>query len=102
MTAKLSWLEEQFRLSQQKRFGTSSEQTHPDQLQLFNEAEAAANPSAPEPELETITYHRKKQQGQRETMLEHLPTETVEYRLAKEEATEKVRFHERGTDPQEI
>jgi transposase len=85
LTAKLTWLEEQFRLSQHKRFGTSSEQTHPDQLQLFNEAEAEADPSVTEPDLETITYRRKKQQGQREAMLEHLPTETIEYRLAKDE-----------------
>ena len=27
LTAKLNWYEEQFRLSQQKRFGASSEQT---------------------------------------------------------------------------
>ncbi|MCU4757464.1 transposase [Bacillus cereus] len=40
-TAKLRWYEEQFRLSQQKRFGTSSEKTLNNQLALewFNEAE---------------------------------------------------------------
>jgi transposase len=32
LTAKLNWYEEQFRLSQQKRFGSSSEKTNPDQL----------------------------------------------------------------------
>lgn len=37
---QLAWYEEQFRLAQRKRFGASSEQTHPDQLTLFNEAEA--------------------------------------------------------------
>lgn len=40
---KLAWYEEQFRLAQRKRFGASSEQTHPDQLTLFNEAEAEAD-----------------------------------------------------------
>jgi transposase len=40
LTKKLDWYKEQFRLLQQKRFGTSSEKTHPDQLELslFNEA----------------------------------------------------------------
>jgi transposase len=85
LTTRLNWLEEQFRLSQQKRFGASSEQTHPDQLQLFNEAESQADPSKAEPTMETITYRRKKQSGQREAMLEHLPTETVEYRLSEDE-----------------
>jgi len=85
LTTKLNWLEQQFRLSQQKRFGASSEQTHPDQLQLFNEAEAEADPSKAEPSVETITYKRKKQNGRREAMLENLPTETIEYHLPKEE-----------------
>lgn len=38
LTAKLNWYEEQFKLSQQKRFGASSEQMSPDQLSVFNEA----------------------------------------------------------------
>lgn len=85
LTAKLNWYEEQFRLSKQKQFGSSSERTHPDQLQLFNEAEAEAGSSLEEPTVETITYHRKKQRGQREAILENLPVETIEYRLIKEE-----------------
>jgi transposase len=41
LQAKLKWFEEQFRLSQQQKFGASSEKTNPDQLALsfFNEAE---------------------------------------------------------------
>ncbi|PAF20883.1 hypothetical protein CHH61_22975, partial [Shouchella clausii] len=44
LTAKIKWYEEQFRLSQQKRFGSSSEKTDDDQLALllFNEAEQLA------------------------------------------------------------
>jgi prefoldin subunit 5 len=38
LEAKLKWYEEQFRLSQQQKFGSSSEKTNPDQLSLFNEA----------------------------------------------------------------
>ena len=50
LMAKLSWYEEQFRLSQKRRFGRTSEQSDQCQLQLFNEAEALAKPSEPEPE----------------------------------------------------
>jgi transposase len=81
LTAKVTWFEEQFRLSQQKRFGASS----PDQLELFNEAESEADPSIKESTLETITCHRKKQSGQREAMIENLPVETIEYQLTEEE-----------------
>lgn len=87
LIGKVKWLEEQFRLSQQRRFGSSSERTNPDQLELllFNEAEVEAAPGIAEPTVETITYNRNKKRGQRETMLENLPTETVEYRLSEEE-----------------
>lgn len=85
LTAKLTWLEEQFRLSQQKKFGPSSERTNPDQLSFFNEVESEADPSVPEPTMETITYRRKKQKGQREAMIESLPIEVIEYRLEETE-----------------
>lgn len=88
LTAKVQWYEEQFRLSQQKRFGSSSEKTrNPDQqeLPLFNEAEKEADQEEKEEPTETITYRRKKQRGQREVQIGHLPMETVEYRLPKEE-----------------
>lgn len=87
LTAKIKWFEEQFRLSKQRQFGSSSEKTNPDQLELplFNEAEVEADPQVEEPTVETITYKRKKAQGQREMKLENLPTETVEYRLLEEE-----------------
>ena len=86
MVAKLKWFEEQFRLIQQRRFGSSSEQSNTDQLELFNDAEAEASPlQHVEPTIETVTYKSKKQRGQRKTLLENLPTETVEYRLSEEE-----------------
>ncbi|WP_397443489.1 transposase [Planococcus sp. 107-1] len=42
---KVQWYEEQFRLGQQKRFGSSSEKTDDNQLalQLFNEAEISSS-----------------------------------------------------------
>lgn len=87
LTAKVKWYEEQFRLYQQKRFGSSSEKTNSNQieLELFNEVEKTADPELPEPTIETITYRRKKKRGHRETILENLPTETIEYRLSEED-----------------
>ena len=85
LMAKLSWYEEQFRLSQKRRFGRISEQSDQYQLQIFNEAEALAKPSEPEPELEKITYRRRKQKGKRDAELKDLPEENIEYRLAAEE-----------------
>lgn len=87
LRAKINWLEEQFRLSQQRKFGASSEKSHPDQLDLslFNEAEITADEKEVEPTLETITYRRKKRVGQREEMLENLPTETIHYHLPVED-----------------
>lgn len=85
LQAKLDWFMEQFRLSQQKRFGSSSEQTQYEQVNLFNEAEAEAKPDAPEPIVEEITYKRRKKKGHREEMMKDLPEEVIEYRLPVEE-----------------
>ena len=86
LTAKLNWFTEQFRLSQHRQFGSSSERTlPPEQLSLFNEAEAESQPGLSEPTVETITYKRKKQQGHREEVLKDLPVEIIEYRLPPEE-----------------
>jgi len=58
LQAKLKWLEEQFCLSQQQKFGASSEKTNPDQfaLFLFNEAEVTVDEKVKEATLETIHY----------------------------------------------
>lgn len=87
LAAKLKWYEEQFRLAQQKRFGASSEKTHPDQLEmnLFNEAEVLATPASEEPNRETVTYSRKKSTGHREAKLDGFPVETIHYTLLEEE-----------------
>jgi len=88
VNTKLRWYEEQFRLAQRHRFGSSSERTHPSQQQLlFNEAEVAAESAEAqeEPTVETITYQRRKRKGQRQEMLEDLPEETIEYRLPTDE-----------------
>ena len=85
LTAKVRWFEEQFRLSQKRLFGASSERTDQLQLGLFNEAEKEAKPLRKEPTFEEITYKRRKRKGHREAMLKDLPVETVEYELPEEE-----------------
>jgi transposase len=86
LEAENQWLKEQFRLARHRQFGPSSEQTSPEQQALvFNEAEAEAVPTAPEPTVETITYQRRKTKGQREARLKHLPVETIEHRLSADE-----------------
>jgi transposase len=87
MEALIKFYEEQFKLSQRRRFGSSSEQS-PDQLHLdniFNEAEAQADPSVPEPVYEEITYQRKKRVGKREEDLAGLPVERTDYELPEAE-----------------
>ena len=48
-----------------------------EQFSLFNEAEDAADPRAAEPDLEQITYKRRKQAGKREQDFSGLPVEQV-------------------------
>ena len=78
LSIKLKWYEEQYRLAQQKRYGSSSEKTD-EQLSIFNEAEVTADTKAAEPTVEEITYKRKK--AKREDAFKDLPVETIEYRL---------------------
>ena len=75
LNQKYSNLLEQFKLSRQRQFGSKSE-SHVDQLQLFDEAEAHANEEPESAELtETITYERKK--PTRKPLPKDLPREQV-------------------------
>ena len=58
---KLDWLQEQIRLSQHKKFGSSSEKTtFENQMSLvFNETEGFEKNDLPEPTIEEVTYKRK-------------------------------------------
>jgi transposase len=84
----VKFYEEQFKLAQRLRFGSSSEQSS-DQLYLFenmfNEAEGQANPLLPEPTYEEIIYKRKKHVGKREEDLSGLPIERIDYELPESE-----------------
>jgi transposase len=88
MAAKLSWYEEQYRLSRAQRFGPSSEQTTPfEQMSFFNEAESESSAFViSEPNLDEVKNARKtKQKGHKDKITKPLPTETVEYRLSAED-----------------
>jgi len=85
LTAKLNWYEEQFRLSQQKRFGASSEKSNSNYISLFNEAEDEAQTKQKEPLLEEITYKRRKGKNKKKNSFDDLPVEVIEYHLDESE-----------------
>lgn len=86
LEALVKYYEEQLRLSKHRQFGASSEKGEvPEQLGLFDEAETTADPKQPEPELEEITYSRRKRVGKREDDLSALPVEVIEYALPESE-----------------
>ena len=77
---------EQLKLAKHKQFGASSEQTPPDQLCLFNEAEACADLSAPEPDITTVKTHtRKKTRLTTDKLPDDLPIEEVIHELRSDE-----------------
>jgi transposase len=76
----LEWYKSQLLSAKRHRFGSLSEKTDADFLQvsMFGEMEIAP---PPEPETEEITYRRRKQKGKREADLSRLPAERIEYEL---------------------
>ena len=80
---------EQFRLLQKQKFGSSSEKSMmlPEQLSLFNEAEISADEKQAEPDIEQITYTRRKAKKTKEENLEELVTEVVVHDLDDAEKT---------------
>jgi transposase len=87
LQALVKYYEELYRLSQHKRFGSSSEKTDPRQMTLFDETENEAEKRKPEPTVEQITYTRHKRVGKREEDLSGLPVETVTHSLPENERT---------------
>ena len=88
----LERLIEQFNLMQNYRFGRKTERMDqiPGQLSFFNEAEAAYDPDAPEPEFEEVVrkVKKKKEKGKRELDLEGLPEEDCPHSLTDEQLDE--------------
>ena len=71
MQILINYYEEQLLLLRRQRFGPSSEKTIIDndeyrQIGLFNEDEVGADKQDEAPELEEISYERKKRKGKRE------------------------------------
>ncbi|HYE10154.1 MAG TPA: IS66 family transposase [Patescibacteria group bacterium] len=84
--AKIRWYEEQFKLSQAKKFGKSSDTVPMEQISFVNEAEITARPELEEPQIEKITYERKKQKrGINKESFEDLRVETITYDLQEDE-----------------
>ena len=80
--ARNAYLEEQFRLAQQKRFGVSSE-SHPGQGELFNEAEEETDHADEKSDTQTISYTRKT--PKRQSLPKDLPRETVLHDISEED-----------------
>ena len=80
---QVGWLTQQLRLMRGQHFGASSERTQStsEQMTLFNEAKMLADSGVPEPDLEQITYKRKKWVGKREMDFSGLPVEQVIHEL---------------------
>ena len=90
LTAKVEWLMEQFRLSQHRRFGSSSEKTIDggfSQMNLFNEAEITSDILIPEPEIVEIEkhFHKRKNMVNADKLPANLPMETIVHELDEEE-----------------
>ena len=88
LTQKVNLLMAQLKLSKHRQFGTSSEKSEYDseQLNLFNEAEVAADKTAIEPELVEIEKHyRKRKRLTNDKLPEDLPVEVVEYDVSSDE-----------------
>ncbi|MRS02509.1 IS66 family transposase [bacterium] len=83
---QIQWIMAQMRLSKHKQFGSSSEQTDPEQLSIFNEAEANHTAIAPEPELSEVKAHyRKRTRLTTDKLPEDLPVEIIEHELPEHE-----------------
>lgn len=86
LNALVKHFTELFKLSQQKRFGVSSEKTLLEfgQLNFFGEPDPIA-PVAEESETEKIAYQRRKQKGKRQEDLSNLPLVVAEHELAEKD-----------------
>lgn len=79
-------LEEWLKQQRQRRFGTSSEKVSPDQLGLFNEAEATEQEAVTTAEAVTVAAHTR-QKKPRVSIPDDLPRETVIHDLPEDQKT---------------
>ncbi|SHK22789.1 transposase [Geosporobacter subterraneus DSM 17957] len=87
LKAKLKYYEEQFKLAQAKKYGSSSDSVADGQISIFNEAEKESAKECVEPDIEEITYKRKKSATKSRRSYKDLEVEEVYYTLPEEEQT---------------
>ena len=80
------WLLDQLKLARKRQFGSSSEKSKlegGEQLGLFDEAEVAADPAVPEPEVKEIKAYTRRTAGKIgiDKLPEDLPVEVIEHDL---------------------
>ena len=80
-----NWYKEQLDLGRAKKYGTSSEKSEHQEINMFNEAEAERGIFNVEPTEATITPTPKKKKNKRGASLKNLPVVTIEYKLSDEE-----------------
>ena len=94
---QIELLTEQIRIMNQRQFGKKSEASSEIEGQMslfdsFNEVDATADSSTPEPEITEViisSYKRSKTKGKRDIDLDGLPARIIEHKLSDEELAEK-------------
>ncbi len=87
LEAKVKYYEEQFKLNQAKKYGSSSEKIDHDQMTLFNEAEKLSAQPVEEPVAEDVLINRKAKKSKSRKTYEDLPVEEVHYSLSDDQQT---------------
>lgn len=89
MQQQINLLSEKLAIANARFFGRSTERlnTLPGQINLFNEAEAAAEEAVTEPDIEHVTVHKKKK-GQRKDDLSRLPVRIENHELTEQQLNE--------------
>ena len=90
MQQQMNTLTEKLAAANARFFGRSTEKldTLPGQMNLFNEAEAAAAEAVVEPDIDHVVVHKKKQKGQRKEDLSRLPVRIENHELTKQQLLE--------------
>jgi len=85
MKQQIAWLMEQLKLSKRREFGTSSEKSDYDQINLFNEAEVITDSAASELSAGEVRAHQRKNPRAVDRLPPDLPVEIIEHELPEDE-----------------
>ena len=87
MQQQISTLNEKLAAANARFFGRSTEKLSalPGQMNLFNEAEAAAPEAVVEPDIEHVLVRKKKQKGKRKDDLSKLPVRVENHELTEQQ-----------------